>query len=166
MDVVEVLMTEHTAIRNISGNLMIDSDSSDFQLFVEYLKKCHIEIEEKVFVPVMKQVYNGENADLIKNIDRIMADHKLLETLATNIIKWKNEENSEILKNRVPMFFRLLQDHNNSEEDSLFAYWKNIESEVKKNTVTEVGNIIESFGLNAYSGVTGISRDFFSYVFR
>ena len=43
---------------------------------------------------------------------------------------------------------------------------EDIESEVKKNTVTEVGNIIESFGLNAYSRVTGISRDFFSYVFR
>ena len=95
-----------------------------------------------------------------------MADHRLLETLATNIIKWKNEENSEILKNRVPMFFRLLQDHNNSEEDSLFTHWKNIESDVKKKTVTEVGNIIENFGLGAYSRVTGISRDFFSYVFR
>ena len=53
MDVVEVLMTEHTAIRNTSGNLIIDSDSNDFQLFVEYLKNCHIEIEEKIFVPVM-----------------------------------------------------------------------------------------------------------------
>ena len=166
MDVVEVLMTEHTAIRNTSGNLIIDSDSNDFQLFVEYLKNCHIEIEEKIFVPVMKQVYSGENADLIKNIDRIMADHRLLETLTTNIIKWKNEDNSEILKTRVPMFFRLLQDHNNSEEDSLFTHWKNIERDIKKNTVTEVGNIIESFGLDSYSRVTGISRDFFSYVFR
>ncbi|MCL6015031.1 MAG: hemerythrin domain-containing protein [Candidatus Thermoplasmatota archaeon] len=166
MDVVEVLMTEHSAIRHISNNFKFDSESSDFQVFVEYLKKCHIEIEERVFVPVIKDVYDGKKMDLIRNVDRIMADHRLLETLASNIIKWKDEENFDILKTRVPLFFKLLQDHNNSEEDSLFTYWKDIEDNVKKNTMTEVGNIIESFGLGSYSTITGISKDFFSYVFR
>ena len=165
MDVVEVLMTEHSAIRHISNNFKFDSESSDFQVFVEYLKKCHIEIEERVFVPVMKDVYGGEKMDLIRNVDRIMADHRLLETLASNIIKWKDEENFDILKPRVPLFFKLLQDHNTSEEDSLFTYWKDIQDNVKKNTMTEVGNIIESFGLGSYSMITGISKDFFSYVF-
>lgn len=165
MDVVEVLMTEHSAIRHISNNFKFDSESSDFQVFVEYLKKCHIEIEERVFVPVIKDVYDGKKMDLIRNVDRIMADHRLLETLASNIIKWKDEENFDILKTRVPLFFKLLQDHNNSEEDSLFTYWKDIEDNVKKNTMTEVGNIIESFGLGSYSTITGISKDFFSYVF-
>ena len=165
MDVVEVLMTEHSAIRHISNNFTFDSESSDFQVFVEYLKKCHIEIEERVFVPVIKDVYDGKKMDLIRNVDRIMADHRLLETLASNIIKWKDEENFDILKPRVPLFFKLLQDHNTSEEDSLFTYWKDIQDNVKKNTMTEVGNIIESFGLGSYSMITGISKDFFSYVF-
>ena len=53
---------------------------------MDYLSECHIEIEERIFVSGIKEVYSGEKSKLIKTVDRIMAEHKLPKALASKIV--------------------------------------------------------------------------------
>lgn len=165
-DIAEILMTEHACIRHIRDNFTLEDNGDLFVDFVDYLKLCHIEIEEKVLVPVLKEILDGDKLVFSKTVERIMADHRLLETLAQNIIKWREGPNFDIVKERSPLFFKLLVEHNNSEEVSIFPNWKNIDPIQDRDTVSQSKSIIESFGIRRYERITGISVEFLDYIFH
>ncbi len=103
---------------------------------------------------------------MVNRNHNLMADHRLLETLAQNIIKWRDPQNFDIVKERSPLFFKLLVEHNNTEEVSIFPNWKNIDPVQNRDTVSQSKSIIESFGIRRYERITGVSAEFLNYIFH
>ena len=82
------------------------------------------------------------------------------------MLKWDKEEKTELLLTRVPLFFMLLQEHNKSEEDSIFNYWKCMGTDVRGDALKEVEAIINGYGRSSYLKMTEISGSFFRYIFQ
>ncbi len=89
---------------------------------------------------------------MVKNIDRISADHKLIETLGNNIVKWINGNDEDMLKRRIPVYWKILSEHNMSEEKTIF-YRLNDSLE----SIDGILESITSFGIDEYIKITGIS---------
>jgi hemerythrin superfamily protein len=99
-------------------------------------------------------------------VERIKADHKLIDTLAANLIKWNDQGNESLVAERVPLFYRLLVDHNASEETDLFPRWDKIQSAEAKSSVKDALSIIESFGVKEYLNATCLNESALNYIFR
>lgn len=164
MDVAEVLMLEHQSIRHISKYLKIESPQ-DFDEFHSYLKNVHIVVEENIVFPnVLEKIPDGRK-DVKLAVEQIKADHKLIDTLAGNLAKWVQSENTELIKERYPLYFRLLKDHNMNEDHLIFPWWKELELREYRSALKEVVGIIDSFGRERYLHIMEISPDQFEYMF-
>ncbi|MEM0155650.1 MAG: hemerythrin domain-containing protein [Thermoplasmataceae archaeon] len=159
-------MIEHTAIRKAKWMLESPYDQEKFSNFLDYLERCHIEIEEKVCFPVLETFPFADSADFSGRVRRIKADHKLLATLGNNITKWANSGNIELAEMRLPLFYRTLVDHNLSEDNELFPRWIDIGKEDLNSTMREALSIISTFSTEEYLKVTGLNEEMFRYIFR
>ena len=99
-------------------------------------------------------------------MERIKADHKLIDTLAQNLLKWSESGNIDLLKERTPLFYRLLTDHNATEETDLFPRWADIDKKTLKDTTKDALSVIESFGRGEYMESLGLNYSTFRYFFR
>lgn len=162
----EILMIEHLAIRHISTGMSVENGEQKFSGFHHYLLECHIPIEEKILFPMLEAQPWEDSKSFNANARRIMADHKLIDTLSGNIVKWYDEGNFETLGSRFPMYFRLLLEHNGKEEETVFPRWGNLPREELESARKEAENIVLSFGKKAYLGVTGMTEHSFNYFFR
>lgn|GEM_PF-1165915 len=165
-DLAEILILEHLAIKN--ANWIVDKpyNPEAFTRFRIYLKACHIEVEEKICFPILESYSFPDAKQFRERAERIKADHKLIDTLALNIIRWGESENAPLISERMPLFFRLLVEHNTSEETDLFPRWDSIDSLEMKSSVRDAMSIIESFGVKEYTTAVGINESAFSYIFR
>lgn len=161
-DAVEILMMEHQSIRHISKYLKQDSPAN-FMEFHDYLKSVHIEVEEKIVFPVIYENLPGTRVDVRRQIDQIMADHKLIQTLAMNLEKWMEDQNNELVNERFPLYFRLLKDHNLNEDRIVFPWWKDINGDAFRMVKKEIENIIDSFGRERYLNIMEISPEQLDY---
>ncbi len=162
-DIVEILMLEHLAIRNISR--CRKPEEATFYEFNAYLKNCHIEIEEKIVFPLILS-YARDNAQAsFPRIEQIRADHRLIETLADNLAKWKESGNMQLYEERLPLYFRLLVEHNRSEDEIVFPLWSSADHRDAKIGASEALNIIETFGKDRYLSITGLSGKAMDYLF-
>jgi hemerythrin superfamily protein len=156
MDAVELLMIDHSAIR-------IRAEKNEFVDMMEFrgfLMDIHVAIEEKVVFPELASLGDNETK---KTIDSLIADHKLLDKLYSNLMKWKAGQNP-LYEQRVPLFYQTLTFHNSQEEKLVFPLWKNLEMERAKADKKSALEIIESSGLNAYMKETGISDEMIRYI--
>lgn len=158
-------MIEHTAIRKAKWMTESPYDQERFSNFLAYLEQCHIEIEEKVCFPVLETFPFADSADFAGRVRRIKADHKLLATLGSNITKWADSGNMDLVEMRLPLFYRTLVDHNLSEENELFPRWIDIGSEDLISTMKDALSIISTFGTEEYLKVTGLNVEMFRYIF-
>ncbi|MGC8514735.1 MAG: hemerythrin domain-containing protein [Thermoplasmata archaeon] len=161
---VEILTLEHLSISRtdvIRGSYDYDS----FVAFRSYLKECHIEIEEKICFPILEAFPFPDAKTFSGNVERIKADHKLIDTLAGNIIKWSGDGKTEMLETRLPLFYKLLTEHNTKEEDDLFPRWGLIDSQILKSSSREAMSIIDSFGRKEYMKIIGFNDSSLSYFF-
>lgn len=165
-DLAEILMTEHLAIRHLRKSFTVTEDIDLFRDFHLYVKECHIEIEEKLLFPVL-EAHNWEDSDEFSfKAEQIKADHRLLETLSENLLKWHEKGSTITFGQRFPLYFKLLVEHNSREEDYVFPRWAGITEDELKGTVKEAENIIKSFGKTEYLNITGMSEKAFEYIFR
>jgi len=165
-DLAEILIVEHLAIKNSRWILEKPYDSEAFMQFRSYVKSCHIEIEEKICFPILEAHSFPDSTKFKERAERIKADHKLIDTLALNIIRWGEEENMELVAERIPLFFRLLVDHNASEETDLFPRWDNMDPGEIKASMGDALSIIGSFGEKEYMMAVGLNEKSFHYLFR
>lgn len=165
-DLAEILIMEHLAIRNSRWVVDKPYDSEAFTRFHSYVRTCHIEVEEKICFPILESYSFPDAKQFRERAERIKADHKLIDTLALNIIRWGESGNVHLISERIPLFFRLLVDHNASEETDLFPRWNSIDSLEMKSSVGDARSIIESFGVKEYMTAVGINESAFSYLFR
>ena len=156
MDAVELLMMDHSALRIKSEDREI-INMMEFRIF---LMDIHVGIEEKVVFPELVLLGNSETK---KTIDSLIADHKLLDKLYSNLIKWKSGENP-LYEQRIPLFYQTLTFHNSQEEKLVFPLWKNLEPEVAKNDIKTALEIINASGVDTYMKETGISADMIKYI--
>ena len=156
MDAVELLMIDHSALRIRSEK----NDFIDMMGFRAFLMDIHVAIEEKVVFPEL--VLLGDN-EAKKTVDSLIADHKLLDKLYSNLVKWKADENP-LYEQRIPLFYQTLTFHNSQEEKLVFPLWKKLEPEKTRNDMKASLEIIESSGLNVYMKETGVSPEMIKYI--
>ena len=155
-----MLMVEHSGIRIIAGNNILEKSSVELIDFNQFLLNVHINIEENIVFPALK----GNNETVVKLVDRLIADHKLLETLFNNLYKWKVSENP-LFEVRLPLFYKTLTEHNALEENDVFLLWKNIGDEEKRISMKNAREIILSNNIENYIKETGISEKMMKYIF-
>ena len=156
MDAVELLMMEHSALR-------IRSERNEFVNIMEFrifLMDIHVSVEEKVVFPELVALGDSETK---KTVESLIADHKLLDKLYSNLIKWKSGENP-LYEQRIPLFYQTLTFHNSQEEKLVFPLWKSLEPEKAREDVKSALEIIRSAGIDIYKKETGISTEMIKYI--
>lgn len=164
-DLAEILMIEHLAIKHSKWLVENHYDNDVFRNFHDYITECHIELEEKICFPVLESFPFMDSKQFTERTNRIKADHKIIDTLALNILKWHESGDDNFVLERKPLFYRLLVDHNSSEEVHIFPRWNQINSIEMKSSMKDALSIIESFGIGEYIDATGISPSAFRYFF-
>ena len=164
-DLAEILMIEHMAIRHLRKNVENSPNYLILENFHDYLKRCHIEIEEKILFPMLLDNPSEETPGFKDEARRIMADHKLIQALFENLAKWFERQELTNFNSRFPLYFRLLQEHNDKEDASVFPHWNSLSGKELKNGKEEASGIIESFGRKRYLEITGLSEGSYSYLF-
>ena len=153
-------MVEHSGIRIIADHNILEKSSAELIDFNQFLLNIHVNIEESIVFPVLKE----NNETVVKLVDRLIADHKLLETLFNNLYKWKVSENS-LFEVRLPLFYKTLTDHNSLEENEVFPLWRDIGDEEKTISMKNAHEIILSNNIENYIKETGISEKMMKYIF-
>lgn len=160
MDLAELLMVEHSGIRIVAENNLLQNTDAELIDFNKFLLNIHVKIEESIVFPLLKE----NNKDMTIPIDRLTADHKLIETLFNNLYKWKISENP-LFELRLPLFYKTLTEHNSLEERSIFPLWKNIDKEEKIISMKNAHEIIDSNDVDNYIKQTGVSKEMLKYIF-
>ncbi|MEM0139868.1 MAG: hemerythrin domain-containing protein [Ferroplasma sp.] len=160
MDAVEILMMEHSGIRLISSNNLLNTDMARLLNFYKFLDGNHVAVEEHIVFPEIR-LYSPESAKLL---DRLIADHKLIEKLFTNLIKW-NENEDPLFKIRLPLFYKILTEHNALEEAEIFKSWVKVDQESRIKSLKEINDLIVSNNIDNYMHETGVSREQMRYIF-
>ncbi len=152
MDSVDVLLFEHSIIRLKEKELTkIESAISDFNDFNDFVVNCHAKHEDEIVFPILISK-NQDDKDYVSYVKRISADHKLIATLGNNIVSWIKEKNYEMLERRLPLYFKILLEHNSNEEKDIFVRWKPEYSVSYKKVILE-------YGVDKYTKITGASRE-------
>ena len=163
MDLAELLMLDHLAIRS-KGHWNIPGRSTEvFIDFATFIDDCHVQVEEKVFFPAITEFEWEDKESFGKTVDRIKADHKLIKTLGDNLKKWLSSGNSNF-ELRLPLYYKTVEEHNSSEEKSIFNRWPLLSEEVRKNAMKESLDIIDGFGIDKYISETESSKEFILYI--
>lgn len=165
-DAVELLIIEHLQCKSMRILEGLSPDFDRFESFHDFLVNVHIEIEEKVVFPSLSQPLWEDSREYRAKIKQISADHKLLDTLAQNLIRWKNSQDEKLYRERLPLYYRLLAEHNEREETDLFGRWKNLDVAVYKTASMEIYNIISSFGRKRYKEAMNLTDSAFRYLFQ
>jgi len=151
MNTIDLLLYEHSALRVLKVEWENGYQRLDFKRVNDFVVNHHAMIEDIYVFPQIK-ASNSSDVDLIKIIDRISADHKLIATLGNNIVKWINDNDIEMIKRRIPLYWKILYDHNLLEENKVF-----FRSKGKIDNVDGIIKSIKSFGIDDYIKITGIS---------
>lgn len=161
MDLAELLMFEHAVIRVRSEHIEFEGPS--FEDMNRFVLKWHASIEDEVLFPILREHFSSRSA-IVSDIDRISADHKLIQTLGENLEKWKKEGNEELFNERISLYVRLIREHNDKEEESIFHLWKEISEATRKETMSRAIEAFKSGALEWYTGYTGISQRMLDYI--
>ena len=166
-DLVEILMIEHLAMKRMKEKQVTGISNEEFSSFHAFLMNVHVEVEEKIVFPELIEPQWDDQVQYAEKIEKIKADHKLINTLATNLKKWYDGGNIKTYNDRIPLYFRLLVDHNTLEEREVFPRWKDLNKfDESGKLAKECKNIIESYGEGDYLKMLDLSEGAFKYLFR
>ena len=166
-DLVEILMIEHLAMKRMKEKQVTGISNEEFSSFHAFLMNVHVEVEEKIVFPELIEPQWDDQKQYAEKIEKIKADHKLINTLATNLKKWYDGGNIKTYNDRIPLYFRLLVDHNTLEEREVFPRWKDLNKfDESGKLAKECKNIIESYGEGDYLKMLDLSEGAFKYLFR
>ncbi|MDP8024033.1 MAG: hypothetical protein RAK20_06175, partial [Conexivisphaerales archaeon] len=120
----------------------------------DFVVNCHAKHEDEIVFPTL-MTKEQKDQEFVNYVRRISADHKLIATLGSNIERWMNEKNYEMLERRVPLYLKTLLEHNLNEEREIFARWK-------PEYALPFKHIINGFGIEKYKSITGASDEMIS----
>lgn len=159
INVIEMLRTEHLAIRTYISKITPENKYQTFIGLKDFVFNMHAMTEDMVFFPRML-AYLRMPDDLLEDIKRISADHKLLETLATNLVRWKAAGREDLVDSRIDLFFDTLMEHNLKEEQVVFNREEIYEYPTSYEVNVEIWDIVKRFGVGRYESYVGVSDDF------
>lgn len=152
MNTVDLLLFEHSIIRIRANEALLATPSMEsFKDLHELVVNLHAKVEDEVVFPAVIEE-NESDQEFVKYVKRISADHRLIETLGNNIVEWYEQGNAEMLNRRVPLYFKVLTDHNMNEERDIFH-------RLRTNLGDRGRKFIVEFGVERYSRITGISAE-------
>lgn len=158
-NVIEMLKTEHLAIRTKINKITPENKYESFLELRDFVFNVHAMTEDLVFFPRML-AYLRMPDDLVETIRRISADHKLLEKLSDNLIKWKAERRDDLIESRIDLFFETLYEHNQKEEEEIFSRDEIYEYPKSYEVNLEIWEIVRKYGVSKYERYVGVSDDF------
>ncbi|MEM0155402.1 MAG: hypothetical protein QW597_02210 [Thermoplasmataceae archaeon] len=164
-DLAEVLIIDNLTIKRFGETFNVKGDVGDFISFHNFLNNCHMRIEEKVLYPNLRKGIWMDERWLFRKMDQFEEDHKLIDSLGQDIIKWYTERNTEMLDEHLPLYFRILRDHGNSEESYVLNRWRLLPQAERTDTMREAMMIINNFGRKRYAELTDLSDSAISYIF-
>ena len=164
-DLAEILIIDHLTIKHSGEIFKPDSEIGDFVNFHSYLKECHMQMEEKILFPALKRGTWGDERWFFLKIEQLVEDHKLLDAMIQNIVKWHRTGELDLVKEHIQLYFKILVDHNNSEESYIFSRWKMMPEEEHSAAMMAAREVVRNFGFKRYLGVTGLSEGAFHYMF-
>lgn len=159
INVIEMLKTEHLAIRTQVNRITPDNRYDIFLGLRDFVFNMHAMTEDMIFFPRML-AYLRMPDDLVETIRRISADHKLLEKLSENLMKWKSEGRNDMVESRIGLFFETLLEHNRKEEEEIFSRDEVYEYPKSYEVNIEIWDIVRKFGVSRYEQYVGVSDDF------
>ena len=126
----------------------------------EFVRNCHAKVEDEVVFPALRTVLKLENKEdtITEVLNRLEADHKLIDKIGEQIRVRTVEGDAEILSKRISLYFSTVETHNTVEERQLFPYWIN-SAEQERVLRQRAMKIIGDFGLNRYYEITGFSEE-------
>lgn len=142
-------MIEHAALR-VHFHFASDKTDSIYEI-EDFVRNCHAKIEDEIVFPKFQDVPEAK-----QNLSRLQADHRMIDTIGDQIKLRTTQGELEVLRKRISLYTNVVESHNASEESLVFPYWNVSESE-ELEAASKAKQIIESFGLNRYLSVTGIS---------
>ncbi|AKA49187.1 hypothetical protein IX51_08825 [uncultured archaeon] len=158
-NIIEMLKIEHLAIKKYINNITPENRYETFLGLKDFVFNVHAMTEDMIFFPRML-AYLRMPDDLQESIKRISADHKLLETLALNLIKWKSQGRDDLIDTRIELFFETLLEHNQKEETEIFNREEVYEYPESYEVNSEVWDIVRRYGVARYEKYVGVSDDF------
>ncbi len=164
-NIIEMLKVEHLAIKKYISNLTPENRYETFLGLKDFVFNVHAMTEDMVFFPRML-AYLRMPEDLTENIKRISSDHKLLETLAQNLVKWKSQGREDLIDSRIELFFETLMEHNQKEETDVFSREEVYEYPESYEVNSEAWEIVKRYGVAKYESYVGVSDDFLINVLK
>ncbi len=157
MDLLDVLLHEHAAIR-IWAQAPRPWPVQQLEEFSWFVIQCHAtQLEDEILFPLLRSRMAGRE-EFLRNLSRIAADHRLLATLSGNVIRY-GKEGADVYQRRTDDFFRLLQFHNDSEEELIFGSWKGLPAEDRDDASARAAESIRRCASSGpylrYSGLAG-----------
>jgi hemerythrin superfamily protein len=150
MNIIEQLMVEHVALR-LRFHLATQSATESIYEVEDFVRNCHAKIEDEIVFPKLRDIPEAK-----QNLSRLEADHRMIDTIGDQIKLRTAQGELEILRKRISLYMNTIESHNASEESLVFPYWKVSDSEEIEAT-RRARSVIESFGLDRYLSITGIS---------
>lgn len=164
-NIIEMLKVEHLAIKKYINNITPQNRYDTFIGIKDFIFNVHAMIEDMVFFPRM-MAYLRMPEDLTETIRRISSDHKLLETLSENLLKWKSEGREELIDSRLDLFFETLVEHCEREEMDVFGREEVFEYPESYEVNSEAWEIVRRYGVARYESYVGVSDDFLINVLK
>lgn len=165
MDVVEILMVDHLSIRMIIKCGLTRMGVDEFSSLHGFIVNCHARIEDDLVFPVLKKHYMDSYEEYAKLVEWIGNDHRLLETLGNKTISYGIDKDWINYRRRLNLYFKILVEHNLREEVEIFPNWLNeIDRETRRKYTAKAKEIIEEYGLEKYTRLTGFSSEAFKII--
>jgi|YelNatPaOPRAMG01_1025707.scaffolds.fasta_scaffold40705_3 hemerythrin superfamily protein len=157
MELVELLMVEHAALRLQMRGLVERPDVRQFLSLSSFLLEHHAKLEDLAFFPKMAAVLDGKEFRPLKGLS---SDHRLILTLVENMKKWTQEGRQDFFEKRMKTFVDVVLKHNLDEERLAFPLWSRVGEDERRDATLQARRMIEAFPEDAYFSITGLTREF------
>jgi len=151
MSIIEILTNDHIAIRLLDRCFINIIDLDSFKSLHSFIIELHAKIEDEYLFPIYIKYFKEDEVEYL--VKRIAADHLLLKKLGSKVIKYGEECEEDLFKNRVNRYMQILIDHNKSEEGLLFPLWKNIDEELRREADEKSLNLVNKYGYGKYTSI-------------
>jgi hemerythrin superfamily protein len=126
----------------------------------EFVRSCHAKVEDDVVFPMLRNIlaFQGKQQVIVNFLNRLEADHRLIDTIGEQIKVRTIEGKSEILEKRISLYCSTIETHNTAEETQIFSYWSP-DAAQEQDANERAMKIIRDFGTSRYYDVTGFSEE-------
>lgn len=152
MKIIEILETDHVAIRLLHRCVSQKMDVESFKSFHDFIIDLHARIEDEILFPILEKAYS-DSEDILYLIKRFYSDHLLLKKLGSKIIEYGETGQEALYNQRLERYMIILIDHNKSEERLLFPLWNKADKSLQEEADKKVADLVSKFGYGKYTSI-------------